>query len=80
MIPEDYTSEVKMRIHELAKRFNMTTQQLIAELKKLGIAAKSHMSSIDQDSVVLFEKQIEKEKKPAVKKEKKPAVKKKIKP
>ncbi|MEA3560389.1 MAG: translation initiation factor IF-2, partial [Candidatus Omnitrophota bacterium] len=44
------------------------------------IAAKSHMSSIDQDSVVLFEKQIEKEKKPAVKKEKKPAVKKKIKP
>lgn len=39
-----------MRVHELAKKLKVTSKELLAELKKKGIKAKSHMELLD-DSV-----------------------------
>ncbi len=39
------------RVHDLAKRLELESKELLAELKKLGIAAKSHSSTLDDDAV-----------------------------
>lgn len=41
----------KMRVHELAKRLNMSSKDLLAELEDLGIEAKNHMSTLDESIV-----------------------------
>lgn len=41
----------KIRVHELAKRLNMSSKDLLAELEDLGVEAKNHMSTLD-DSIV----------------------------
>ena len=38
-----------MRIYELSKKLNVGTKEIIAKLAGLGIAAKSHMSNVDED-------------------------------
>ncbi len=43
--------EKKIRVHELAKRLNMSSKDLLAELEDLGVEAKNHMSTLD-DSIV----------------------------
>ena len=40
-----------MRIHELSKKINVPSKELLAKLKELGIPAKSHMSGLDDSSV-----------------------------
>ncbi len=40
-----------MRVHQLAKKFDLTSKDLLPHLKKLGIEAKNHMSSISEDDV-----------------------------
>ena len=40
-----------MRVHQLAKEFDLTSKDLLPHLKKLGIEAKNHMSSISEDDV-----------------------------
>ncbi len=37
----------KLRIYELAKKIGVSNKEVIAELSKLGIAAKSHASSVE---------------------------------
>lgn len=37
----------KLRVYELAKRLNVSSRDILAELTKLGIEAKSHASSIE---------------------------------
>jgi len=46
-----------MRVHELAKKLNISSKDLISKLKELKIEAKSHMSVIDDDTaeIVLHE-------------------------
>jgi translation initiation factor IF-2 len=39
------------RVHDLAKKLGMESKELLAELKRLGIAAKSHSSTLDDDAV-----------------------------
>jgi translation initiation factor IF-2 len=41
----------KIRVHELAKRLNMSSKDLLAELEDLGIEAKNHMSTLDDSTV-----------------------------
>ena len=38
-----------MRIHELAKKYNVTNDELIALLKTAGYDVSNHMSSVDYD-------------------------------
>lgn len=38
------------RIHELSKRINVSSKEILAKLAELGIEAKSHMSSIDEST------------------------------
>ncbi len=48
-----------MRVHQLAKKLNITSRQLIAELHKLKVDVKGHMSSIGDDTVVLVQQKLE---------------------
>jgi len=40
-----------MRVHQLAKELDLNSKQLISHLKKLGIDAKNHMSTLSEDDV-----------------------------
>ncbi len=41
----------KVRVYELAKDLNMTNKQLLDKMKELNIKVKSHMSSLEDDTV-----------------------------
>ena len=41
----------KIRVYELAKDLNMTNKALLEKMQEMNIEAKSHMSSLDDDSV-----------------------------
>lgn len=60
------------RVHDLAKRLEMESKELLSELKKLGIAAKSHSSSLDDEAVETVLAKLGKGK-PAAKADAKPA-------
>ncbi len=54
----------KIRIYELAREFNMTNNILLEKIKEMDIVVKSHMSSLDDETVAriraeLFSKQPE---------------------
>ena len=54
----------KIRVYELARDLNMTNKVLIDRMSQIGIAVKSHMSSLDEDTIAqvkgaLFGKQAE---------------------
>ncbi len=54
----------KIRVYELARDLNMTNKVLIDQMSQIGIAVKSHMSSLDEDTIAqvkgaLFGKQAE---------------------
>jgi translation initiation factor IF-2 len=38
----------KIRIHELAKKLNMNSKDLVARLRQMGYSVKNHMSTIDE--------------------------------
>ena len=40
-----------MRVHELAKDFDMSSSKLVEEIKSYGIVVKSHLSGLDDDQV-----------------------------
>lgn len=42
----------KVRVHELAKRFGLSNQELLNKLAAKGIVVKSHSSNIDEEQVV----------------------------
>ncbi len=43
--------EKRIRVYELAKQLKMTSKELLAELKELGVEAKNHMSTLDSRTV-----------------------------
>ena len=45
-----------IRVHELAKQYNLTSKNLIKEMETYGIVVKTHMSSLSPDAVELIEK------------------------
>src|SRR5579872_2066651 len=63
----------RVRIYDLAKRMNMSNQDVIQALRLLGYDVKSHSSTIDSNAVNLliasFKKKKEKETKPKESKE-----------
>ena len=40
-----------MRVFELAKKVNLSSKELLAELKKMGIKAPNHMASLEEPQV-----------------------------
>ncbi len=41
----------KIRVHELAKELNMTNKAILTKLKAMNIEVKSHMSSLEDETV-----------------------------
>ena len=46
-----------IRVHELAKQYDLTSKDLITEIETYGIVVKTHMSSLSPESVELIEEQ-----------------------
>lgn len=46
------------RVHELAKQYDLTPQELIAYLKNLGVKVRNDMTSLDPDTVALIESEL----------------------
>ncbi len=40
-----------MRVHELAKELSLSSKEVIAQIKEMGVPVKSHMSALDDDTV-----------------------------
>jgi translation initiation factor IF-2 len=61
---------MSIRVHKLAKELGISSKELIDKLHELKIDVKGHMSSLDDDTVVLVKEELGKpaEKKPAEKK------------
>lgn len=52
----------KKRVHELAKEFKIENKEMIKRLSLLGIAVKSHASTVDEQVVKRLREELEKEK------------------
>lgn len=63
----------KMKVHELAKKVGKTSKEIIAVAQELGLELKSHMSSLEEDSIELIEKKLKLSGKKVEVKEKKEA-------
>ena len=46
-----------IRVHELAKQYDLTSRDLITEIETYGIVVKTHMSSLSPEAVELIEEQ-----------------------
>ncbi len=58
----------RKRIYQVAREFNLSSEALLEMLRGIGLAAKSHMSAIDDETVEALKAKL-KEEKEAVKKE-----------
>jgi translation initiation factor IF-2 len=54
----EFSRMSKMRVYELAKELNVGSKEFIARLEKLGIAVKSHSSSLESSDVERIRKEI----------------------
>ena len=52
----------KMKVHELAKKLDKTSKEIIAIAEKLGIEVKTHMSLLEEDMIEKIEKKVKGEK------------------
>ena len=50
--------EQRTRVYELAEQHDLTTQELIAFLKGLGVRVKNEMTSLDPDTVALIQSEL----------------------
>jgi translation initiation factor IF-2 len=48
----------KIRIHELAKKLNMNSKDLVARLRQMGYSVKNHMSTIDEKEIAKIKKNL----------------------
>ena len=53
----------KIKIHEIAKKLGLASKDVLERAKKLGIDAKSHLSSIDEVDAKKIEESIHKKEK-----------------
>ena len=61
----------KIKIHEIAKKLDLNSKEVIEVAKKLKIDVKSHLSGVDEDQAKIIEKELSKKvKKHTEKKEK----------
>ena len=47
---------MKIRVYELAKKFDISNEEMITQLKELGIRVKSHASTIEDNEIEIFRK------------------------
>ena len=45
----------KIKIHEIAKKLNLTSKEVLDIAKKLNIEAKSHLSGVDEEEAKRIE-------------------------
>ena len=50
----------KIKIHEIAKKLDLTSKELIEKAKALGIEVKNHLSSVDEDIVTKIKNNLKK--------------------
>ena len=68
----------KMKVHELAKEFNLPSKEMVDKLNKMGYSIKSHLSTLEDSEVDDIRKKLsadktkKEEKNNQIKKEKKP--------
>ncbi|MCG9126702.1 translation initiation factor IF-2 [Candidatus Poribacteria bacterium] len=73
--PQSDTSEQKtsqspnVRVYELAKRFDLSSKELIEILVGLGVPIKNHMSTLDPETIILVEAELHPEETPASEKQ-----------
>ena len=48
----------KIKIHEIAKKYNLTSKEVLEKAKELGIEAKSHLSSIEENEAKILEQKL----------------------
>ena len=62
--PQSDTSELKasqspnVRVYELAKRYELSSKELIEILIELGVPIKNHMSTLDPETIILVEAEL----------------------
>lgn len=62
--PQSDTSEQKtsqsqnVRVYELAKRYELSSKELIEILVELGVPIKNHMSTLDPETIILVEEEL----------------------
>ena len=61
----------KIKIHEIAKKYNLTSKEVLEKAKELGIEAKSHLSSIEENEAKILEQKLTGNSKPKLQQEKK---------
>jgi translation initiation factor IF-2 len=49
---------VKIRVYELARDLNVTNKALLEKMRNMDIDVKSHMSSIDDEIVIMIKKNL----------------------
>lgn len=57
--PKKTTQSQNVRIYELAKRHGLSSKELINILNDLGVAIKNHMSTLDPDTIMLVEAELD---------------------
>ena len=55
---------MSIRVHKLAKELALTSKDLIAKLKALGVKVKGHMSALDAETAEIIRHEFKSEKKP----------------
>ena len=50
----------KIKIHEIAKKFNLTSKEVLEVANKLNIEAKSHLSGVEEEEAKRIEEELEK--------------------
>ena len=58
----------KIKIHEIAKKLDLPNKKILEKAKELGIQAKTHLSSLEEEEAVKLEKAFTVEEKKANKK------------
>ena len=50
----------KIKIHEIAKKFGLTSKEVLEVAKKLNIVVKSHLSGVEEEEANKIEKELSK--------------------
>jgi len=59
---------MSIRLHQLAKELGKTSKELIAELAKIGVKVKGHMSAIEAETAEIVRQEFQSKKKKKIEK------------
>jgi len=58
MLKEEIKSSIKIRIHEIAKKLNLSSKEVISHAQQLGLQVKTAMSTLSEEDVDILVKTI----------------------